>query len=198
MALTGGLTSDTPLIVKQSTYPGYTDIPDKTAFNKTVTHVSDWFRTHVSESLWNKIRLSAGVITSGRAHCNSNTSDGSIIGISKGGFISASTLIHEIGHAIEHDNPKVKSEINEFYNRRTAASELSRLKDILPSSGYDNDEYTKTDSFPDPYCGKVYSDHATELLSMGLQFMYEDPNLFMKKDPEYFNLIYDIMKGCYV
>jgi hypothetical protein len=44
--------------------------------------------------------------------------------------------------------------------------------------------------FFDPYCGKVYADeaqtHATEVLTMGVQRMVEDPHGFAKEDPGYF------------
>ena len=50
-----------------------------------------------------------------------------------------------------------------------------------------------------PYSGRVYADsldeaHATEVLTMGLQRLYEDPVGFAKKDPDYFKFILSVLR----
>ncbi len=70
---------------------------------------------------------------------------------------------------------------------------------ITGNSTYRADEIAIKDDFSDPYIGKVYKDSkgnqtATEILSMGLQFMYEDAVTFSIRDPEYFNFILSILR----
>jgi hypothetical protein len=45
-----------------------------------------------------------------------------------------------------------------------------------------------------PYCGKDYSRAFTEVISMGMEWMYADP-LALAEDPEYFDLIWATMEG---
>ena len=52
------------------------------------------------------------------------------------------------------------------------------------------------DDFLDPYVGKVYEMTGdTEIISMGMQWMYNDPVGFHEKDPDHFDLILRILKG---
>ena len=59
---------------------------------------------------------------------------------------------------------------------------------------YGDDELTKADNFIDVYMGKYYKD-ASEILSMGLQYFYSNPVELMTKDPEYFDFIYNLVRG---
>ena len=45
------------------------------------------------------------------------------------------------------------------------------------------------------YTGKEYPDKATEIVSMGLELLYEDPYNFAKADPEFFDFIMGILDG---
>ena len=60
--------------------------------------------------------------------------------------------------------------------------------------GYKPDEVCKKDHFPSPYCGKIYT-QSTEIISMGLQYMYDSPDTFVKDDPEYFMFMVDVLMG---
>ena len=42
---------------------------------------------------------------------------------------------------------------------------------------------------------KTYDDDPRELLSMGLHMLSENPLVFAKRDPEYFDLIVQILRG---
>jgi flagellar basal body-associated protein FliL len=46
----------------------------------------------------------------------------------------------------------------------------------------------------DEYVGKIYKDGATEVISMGIQYMVRNPALLAEKDPELFDLIWRIMR----
>jgi hypothetical protein len=107
-------------------------------------------------------------------------------------------VIHELGHLWEGADYNVHAETVAFLNRRTGRKPWGipgepevKLNKILPNSGYDDDEVTQPDRFVDPYIGKRYAgDGYTEVISMGLQLMYEDPIRMAKDDPDYFNFIY--------
>jgi hypothetical protein len=49
------------------------------------------------------------------------------------------------------------------------------------------------------YAGKIYKDrkgriYASELVSMGMQWLFEKPSWFAATDPEFFDLIWDIVR----
>jgi len=97
-------------------------------------------------------------------------------------------IIHEFGHVLEHQTGTIKFNANNFLKYRTETEELRPLKEV--SENYDDDEYYRRDEFADPYCGKDYGRYgSTELISMGLQKLYEDPGKFAMEDGEYFDMI---------
>ena len=109
----------------------------------------------------------------------------------------SSTIVHELGHWLEHHVPAVGKAAQSFLKTRTAGEKEASLKEIT-KKGYGKDEFCKADKFPEAYCGKLYPNfHDTEIVSMGLQFMHDDPVRFAQKDPEYFDFIYDVMSGVY-
>jgi hypothetical protein len=63
-----------------------------------------------------------------------------------------------------------------------------------PHGIYGTNETTKPDKFFSPYCGKDYPE-GTEIFSMGVQAVVQDPVNFRKLDPEYFNFIVGLMRG---
>lgn len=102
------------------------------------------------------------------------------------------TIMHEIGHAIEDFNPKIHEIALKFFTERTKNQPLEEFK--LGSETY----HCKPDHFPKKYCGRIYSDgNNSEIVSMGLEMMMVSPGSFLERDPEYFQLIYDIMQGEY-
>lgn len=105
-----------------------------------------------------------------------------------------SIIIHEIGHYLESKDSSLFGKVKDFYNKRTANDKIEKLKDIT-SHPYGNNEITKKDKWIDPYMGKIYSDGGTEILSMGLEYYYHNPIKFAKKDPEYFEFIYNAVRG---
>ncbi len=107
-----------------------------------------------------------------------------------------STIAHEMGHFIEYNTPGVKKICKEFLDARTVGEEPQKLKK-LTNLKYQDNEYCRPDKFFDPYCGKIYPDGSTEILSMGIQVMAENPLLFNKQDPEYFVFIRGILRGAF-
>lgn len=99
-------------------------------------------------------------------------------------------IIHELGHVLEFSDRQLKRDIAALFERRTKGEPLVSMKKLFPKAGYDAMELTRVDKWIHPYMGRVYADGATELVSMGLQLMYEDPILLMTKDPELFDILY--------
>lgn len=106
------------------------------------------------------------------------------------------TLIHETGHNIEFKSPGFHKAAQEFLERRTAGETAQKLRD-LTGGNYDDWEVTKPDKFINPYVGKIYPDKYTEVISMGLQWLYADPAMLAEKDPELFDLIINGIRGYY-
>ncbi len=101
---------------------------------------------------------------------------------------NATTLIHEYGHAIEHNYKDLQKKATEFRNRRVGGEKISTIFKGTKEKGW-------KDRFFDHYCGKYYAHGSTEIVSMGLQQMHENPYDFFKQDPEYFSFIKNIMWG---
>lgn len=103
-------------------------------------------------------------------------------------------VVHENGHAVETHDPYVRTKANEFLNRRTIGEVARPLKEITGNKAYEDHEIAKPDKFTDAYVGKIYNGGHTEVISMGLQYMYENPTKFAKNDPDYFDFIYALMR----
>jgi uncharacterized phage-associated protein len=98
------------------------------------------------------------------------------------------TVAHEFGHCMETNIPQIRRACKVFLERRT----IGEVAKNIP--GYGRSERAKFDNFPDPYCGKLYN-NATEILSMGIGFLYNDAADFAKKDLEYFNFVVGTLRG---
>ncbi|MFM6196310.1 MAG: hypothetical protein ACKPEN_17425 [Planktothrix sp.] len=109
------------------------------------------------------------------------------------GVESSSTVIHEMSHWLEEKVPGIRREVVDFYNKRTKGEDLVRLRDVTGNKAYGEDEVTRTDKWLHPYMGKEYKD-ASEILSMGMEMMYENPAYLAKNDPEMFDFIYSVVR----
>lgn len=138
--------------------------------------------------------------------------------IAKGGEMTAATIVHEIGHALEHNNKHIHERAIEFLLKRAKdTGDSPRLmSDISGDARYRSDEIAIKDKFDDPYSGKIYLKYgnntvdaypgpiwewpknmfdSSEVVSMGLQRLYADPGSFLKSDPEYFAFIVSLVQG---
>lgn len=116
----------------------------------------------------------------------------STIAISGVGQSAFKTAIHELGHRMEKAIPLIRDLEQAFYERRTNGEPLQRLKDIYPNSGYGAKEKTRKDNFIHAYMGKDYGGDAYELVSMGFENAYADPEE-LAKDPDMAEWIYGIL-----
>ena len=119
------------------------------------------------------------------------------------------TLAHEFAHIMENANQHIRKCCQEFLKNRTNGEKALSLNELwlndiattseekikYPNGPYEPDENAKPDNFFDIYCGKIYSDGATEIFSMGIERLLTDPELFQQEDPEYFYFIIKLMRG---
>lgn len=121
---------------------------------------------------------------------------------------AASTSVHEIMHHLERFHPELISRAKTFLKSRRRIQNgqpetWQRLKHLEPRSNYEYDEITIEDSWKEKggssYTGKIYDRQsragnidnveATEIFTMGIERIYEDPFNFAQQDPEFFNFI---------
>lgn len=114
------------------------------------------------------------------------------------------TMVHEIGHHLEHIIPGAFNLAKLFLDKRVGTKNKPvRLEDKLPGHGYRPYEYSMGDDdfgklFNNPalafYIAKIYS-NATEVISMGLEMLYENPIKLAHTDPDLFKFIVGILRG---
>lgn len=113
---------------------------------------------------------------------------------------SVGTAIHELGHTLEyHGASWFRDRANDFLKKRIAKMppELQvreRLRDITGIK-YGRNEYAWKDKFINPYMGKDYGGRATELISMGVELLYKDPERFIREDAEMFEWLINTLRG---
>ena len=106
------------------------------------------------------------------------------------------TTIHEMGHWLEDLDGDAHVKAVRFLNDRTKGEELQPLRELKPGYEYRDDEWAHPDKFTDPYMGKYYDyNEATEIISMGMEEMWSDPAGFAVADPEYFDFMYNLLRG---
>jgi hypothetical protein len=108
---------------------------------------------------------------------------------------SARTTVHEMGHWLEDMDAGVRQRAQAFLARRTQGDMVQRLSALTGNKSYEEHEVAKPDNFMKPYMGKIYRDNATEIISMGLEYLAFDAVNFAREDPEYFDFMVDIARG---
>lgn len=102
---------------------------------------------------------------------------------------------HEMGHAVEHANKEWMPRIHAWLEKRRGGEAPKELRKLVPGSNYSAGERSFRDKFRNVYVGKTYSNGCTEVISMGLQYMYDNPVAFAREDPDMFELILGLVKG---
>jgi len=124
------------------------------------------------------------------------------------------TVIHEMGHILEHNIPGLKNKMREFIDYRVDFNQDRKIKDVVKelygedsASGYKDDEMGNQDDFQkifgdskhekilSYYVGKTYPDGQTELLAMMMEQLYYSPGKLAQKDPELFHYITKSLAG---
>lgn len=137
--------------------------------------------------------------------------NGQMINLPQKGF-SEAMVAHEFGHAMESDSTVHKRIMGFLYSRVGDEPAKSMNREIggvnkkgepfvVVKKGYDAYEVGRDDQFEKAfginarYVGKVYRTDDSEVLSMGLEKLYDDPVEFARQDPEYFKFVVGIIDG---
>jgi hypothetical protein len=84
----------------------------------------------------------------------------------------------------------------EYLMERAQGKTLVKLKTLHPKLTYDAEEVTYQGAFPDDYTGKLYQDApSSEVLSMGMQKLYDDTIKFATDDPAHFKFVVNTLRG---
>ncbi len=115
----------------------------------------------------------------------------------------ARIFVHEIAHVLEVNTGQTLAASRAIRHAQAAGQEVQHLKTSL-SDDYDDQEVSLTKSWKGitgsvgSYVGKYYpGDRATELVSMGLEYLYSDPAKLAKENPEYFDFLVNVLRGNY-
>lgn len=104
-------------------------------------------------------------------------------------------IFHELAHFIEFENPAIGAAAMEWVKSR-ATGPLTKLDDLLPGHGYEDDEVAYPDKFISPYIGKSYEPYNfTEVVSVGLEH-FATPEKMEKlytEDREHFEFILGVL-----
>lgn len=123
--------------------------------------------------------------------------DGGNVVFSKRGFANEidETLVHELGHHLEHKKPGAADLSIQFLEYRLAGEQQVSLKEKFPQMNFSINETGAKDQFEKVfgqmsayYAGQRYKSNIlpTELLSMGFEQLYKNPARMAIKDPEMF------------
>ena len=144
----------------------------------------------------------------------------SLTGIAINKQSTTSTILHEYGHQVEAGNPEAHDLCSDFLKKRTSGEKIQKFQKVFRGYGFSKDEKGSPDDFEKSfkavfpeidskrkayYAGKVYDESPfgtsskylsqTEVYSMGLELLHENPVAFAKADPEWFDLVSGIATG---
>jgi hypothetical protein len=111
------------------------------------------------------------------------------------GVLDVSTAIHELAHHIEGDHPPILDLAKRFLARRARGGSPERLIDLTGQQNYEPDEIALRANWTTRggrhYTGKYYGPtlaraSATEIITMGMERLYNEPAGFFREDPDHF------------
>lgn len=106
----------------------------------------------------------------------------------------AKTYVHEMSHVVEAKVPGWHKKVDAFYARRTAGDVPQSLRK-LTGLNYEASEKTLKDRFIEVYMGKITGATNSEITSMAIEMLFDDPIRLMTQDPDMFDFIIDLAKG---
>jgi hypothetical protein len=97
------------------------------------------------------------------------------------------TLGHEFGHFLEETSSSRGANAQAFLAARTKGDPRVTMREATGIVAYGPEEVTRPDKFIDPYVGKDYGVlNASEVTSMGVEYLFHSPATLMRKDAEHF------------
>ena len=105
----------------------------------------------------------------------------------------ASVVAHEVTHATEQQNISLLRMARDFLLKRANGEKAQKLSKLTGNKRYEAHEIAYKDKWVDrggdAYSGKDYGERATEILTMGIERLHDDPIKFYRSDPEYFEFV---------
>ena len=107
---------------------------------------------------------------------------------------ATSVTVHELGHIIEGANSRDQIKIQRFLHDRIGDEQPIEMRSLNPD--YDASEIAWKDNFDTAYIGKIYGGfRSSEVISMGLQYLYQDPVSFANRDGHFFDFVVSYLRG---
>jgi hypothetical protein len=107
--------------------------------------------------------------------------------------VNTNTVLHEITHGTEQQNPAVLAATQDFLARRTVGETPQPLSVLANNPKYRPDEVALEDRWVElggsVYTGKVYPDGKTEILTMGIGRLHAELMKFLRTDPGHFAFV---------
>jgi len=150
-----------------------------------VADVKDWMETFVHNN-GNSLAVEVHRDKSGRAYALPGS-------VYLGKEETRGVIAHEFVHNVEYGRgAEARAKRIAFYEDRTAGDPVEKLADAHPGWGYKDHEIFKRDKWMDNYIGKIYAHDndnraSSEMITMGVQYLWEKPLDFAEKDPEFFD-----------
>tara|TARA_R110002020_G_scaffold472424_2_gene700448 strand:- start:5830 stop:7752 length:1923 start_codon:yes stop_codon:yes gene_type:complete len=109
----------------------------------------------------------------------------------------AEVVVHEFIHNLEYAHADISRKTKAFLKKRAEGKGAVSLKQVK-GGNYDPSEVAFEDKWEERggnlYTGKEYMTKATEIMTMGVQRLFESPVLFAQQDPEFFEFILSIIQ----
>ena len=163
----------------------------------------DFVNNVVSSTLTNSENLTARIVNHRKARPEANATT---IFVRKDGSID--DMVHELGHILEKNvttagngfsssSYELLGEVAIRYREsRTIGESWEKLSKVTGNPNYGAKEVTKKDKFWDTYTGKqANAAHASEIITMGLQHMLENPIGFATNDPDHLEFMLTLLRG---
>ncbi len=146
------------------------------------------FLKKVVSAKWGKMPVEMEPL--GSTGDRANQSNGKI---RSGPSIDASTIIHEYGHLIEEQHGNTLGTLSKAFAMQAVKDSAETPQHM--GAGYEAQEIGARDGFLSPYTGKYYAFPASEVLSMGVQQLYDDPVKLFQESPDHFRYTLAALHG---
>ncbi len=152
-----------------------------------MTLANEFLRKAVSKS-WGELPVQIKQLPNGQYRANEglgtiNTPPG----------VCAATLVHEFGHRIEEASGNTLGTLSKAFAMQQLIDKDQKPEHL--GGAYEADEIGNKDEFQSSYTGKFYPQDASEVLSMGVQNLYEDPITFFEEAPKHFEYTLACLHG---
>ena len=176
---------------------GYYDLGSRTANEAAEEVVDDLKRmfTKFHESEKHKLTF---VQQSSISRSNYGSFDLGVgqINMSKAAATNKKTMAHEVGHAWDNISKANLTKASNHWKQRTKNDRWSTMRDLTGNQGYNVYEESKPNAFFHPYVGLRKSKGVitgSEITSMGLQEMYQNPVGLAIQDSRLFDFMFDVV-----